>query len=404
MFRTVAYPRKAVAAPTVALACFLAVVVAWAAPVNAGGKSTAPSTTWMQLADARKGAADRLFLKAIKLYRAGDLAGAAENFEMGLSIDPENPVAHFYFAETLSDMKRGKDAIAHYRKAAELAPGSEEGIIASLKLKKQAKKLAPGRVFKDCDVCPEMVIVPAGKFMMGSTDAEQAWAKGKDRFHMGMTLSSEAPRHEVILRASFAVGRYEVTIGQWRECLSAGACVKPPDPIFSTFDTADPQLPVVDVSWQAARAYMNWLSKRTGQSYRFLSEAEWEYAARAGTTTAYNVGRDIDMSQANFHGGPGVAGTTSLSKSVGQFKPNAFGIFDVHGSVAELVEDCWHWNYEGALSDGSAWTKGGDCNSRVVRGGSSVNGRGPIRSASRSFTSPAGPMNFIGFRVARDLD
>ncbi|MDP7548054.1 MAG: SUMF1/EgtB/PvdO family nonheme iron enzyme [Alphaproteobacteria bacterium] len=377
-----------------------------------GGGVNHRETRWLQVADAKSNAADRLFLKAIKLYRAGDLEGAAEHFEMGLTINPENPVAHFYFAETLSDMKRDKDAIAHYRKAATLAPGSEEGIIAGLKLKNLAKKSAPGRVFKDCDDCPEMVIVPAGSFMMGSTEPERAWAvrnintrilgKGLEEYQKRDFDEHEEPQHKVMLRYSFTVGRYEISVGQWRACVSDGACKKLPDGIGFTFDSASPDLAVDSVKWQTAKTYTNWLSKRTGRRYRLLSEAEWEYVARAGTSTAFNVGADINTDQANFSDSQ--VSYNRRSKTVGQFKANAFGVFDVHGNVAEWVEDCWHSSYEGAPTDGSAWTTGDMCDQKVIRGGSKINGQGKIRSAARGLGFVNSQVGGSGFRVARDLD
>ena len=242
----------------------------------------------------------------------------------------------------------------------------------------------PGDTFRDCGDCPELVVVPSGSFMMGSPSGESG------------RYDDEGPQHRVTFDRAFAVGVYEVTFGEWDACVSDGRCggYHPDD---EGWDRG--RHPVINVSWDDAKAYVKWLSGKTGKQYRLLSESEWEYVARAGTTTAYHTGRTISVSQANYDGNN--YGTVP----VGEFAPNGFGLYDVHGNVWEWVEDCWHDTYVGAPSDGSAWTSGGNCRYRVLRGGSWYNDPQTLRSAYRNWNS-TGYRYFItiGFRVARTLD
>jgi formylglycine-generating enzyme required for sulfatase activity len=260
-----------------------------------------------------------------------------------------------------------------------------------------------GDVFRDCAVCPEMTVVPAGTFVMGSPDSEAG------RF------AHEQPQHTVTLERAFAVGRFEVTFAEWDACLAAGGCLghKPKDK-----DWGRGNRPVMNVSWKQARAFTDWLRQSTGKPYRLLTEAEWEYAARAGTTTARfwgNASKDA-CRFANVHD------RTSLSVNgydwphhncydgyaqtapVGRFEANAFGLYDMLGNVWEWTEDCWHARYDGAPDSGAAWTAGGRCDLRVSRGGGwDVVPRG-VRSANRDAASMATRDDDIGFRVARSLD
>ena len=162
--------------------------------------------------------------------------------------------------------------------------------------------------------------------------------------------------------------------------------------------------PVIDVNWDNAKAYVRWLSRRTGKSYRLLSEAEWEYAARAGTAGPFHTGSTISTNQATYTYGAGREGLyREKTVPVGSFPANVFGLYDVHSNVWERAEDCWHSSYRGASVGGSAWTSGGDCGKRVLRGGSWNNQPGNLRSAFRH-GNPAGDRSFsIGFRVARTL-
>jgi formylglycine-generating enzyme required for sulfatase activity len=190
--------------------------------------------------------------------------------------------------------------------------------------------LKPGDIFKECDNCPEMVVVPSGSFMMGSP----VW----QTYHRG----NESPRHSVTISKPFAVGRFAVTFDEWDACVADGGCKwKPAD------RWGRGRQPVIHVSWDDAKAYATWLSGKTGKTYRLLSEAEREYVARAGTTTPYWWGASISTSQANYN--------SSKTVPVDSFQPNPWGLYQVHGNVWEWVEDCYNDTYIGALSDGSAW-------------------------------------------------
>ena len=218
----------------------------------------------------------------------------------------------------------------------------------------QTASRRPGEVFRDCGECPEMVVIPAGEFMMGSPDSEP----GRD--------ADEGPLRRVRIGYPLAVGKFEVTFAEWDACVSAGGCNhRPNDKGWGRGSR-----PVVVVNWGDAQAYVKWLSRTTGQRYRLLSESEWEYAARAGTTTPLHTGSRITTAQANFSGNQTVP--------VGRFGANLFGLHDMHGNVWEWVEDCWNRSYAGAPSDGSAW-RSGECSRRVLRGGSWVLGPTSLR-------------------------
>jgi formylglycine-generating enzyme required for sulfatase activity len=176
---------------------------------------------------------------------------------------------------------------------------------------------APGAAFRDCPECPEMVVVAAGSFQMGSAD-DQAGHQ-----------PDESPRHEVRIGAPFAVGKFEVTFAEWDACVADGGCdgFAPDDQHWGRGTR-----PVVDVSWEETKSYVDWLSRKTGSQYRLLTEAEWEYAARGGTTTPWSFGNAIDDGMANF--------AADKTVPVGSYKPNGFGIFDMHGNVWEWVQDC----------------------------------------------------------------
>ena len=251
----------------------------------------------------------------------------------------------------------------------------------------------PGSRFRDCAECPEMVVVPAGKYEMGSPSSEVG------------RYDDEGPVHRVTIGEPFAVGVYEVTFEEWQQCTNEGGCngYRP-----YTMDHCGPRsMPVVRVSWKDAQAYVLWLSSRTAKQYRLLSESEWEYMARAQTDAPFHTGPTISTNQANYNGyrvyGSGVRGKSRLCTTpVGSFQPNAFGVYDVHGNVWEWVEDCWNEDYIGALSDGSAWATG-DCRRRVLRGGSWESGPEDVRAATRSWAIPELRMPDYGLRVARTL-
>jgi formylglycine-generating enzyme required for sulfatase activity len=258
--------------------------------------------------------------------------------------------------------------------------------------------LKPKDVFKECDKCPEMVVAPAGSFMMGAADAEQERAAEDGGLR-------EGPQHNVAIARQFAVGRFAVTFEQWDACVADGGCngYKPADQGWGR-----EQRPVVNISWNDAKAYIAWLSKKTGKTYRLLTEAEREYVARAGTTTPFWWGNTISTGQANYDGsyvyGGGSKGIfRGMTFPVDSFEPNPFGLFQVHGNVLEWVEDCQHETYQGAPADGSAWATGGDCSRRLMRGGGWSFDPRDLRSAARYSTVPDRRVLVNGFRLARTL-
>jgi formylglycine-generating enzyme required for sulfatase activity len=237
----------------------------------------------------------------------------------------------------------------------------------------------PGEIFKDCADCPELVVVPSGDFVMGSNDTPY-----------------EKPEHPVAIRNPFAIGRREVTFAEWDQCADAGACKHRPD----DHGWGRGDRPVINVSWDDAKLYLAWLSQRTGQRYRLPSEAEWEYAARAGTRTPFWWGRDAGAARAQCEGcGSPASRQTSPAAS---FRPNGFGLYDTAGNAAEFVEDCWNDNYRNAPKDAAAWT-GGDCHLRVLRGGNFTSKPADVRSSARFRYDSDVRYYANGFRAARDL-
>jgi formylglycine-generating enzyme required for sulfatase activity len=249
------------------------------------------------------------------------------------------------------------------------------------------RALKPGNSFRECAKdCPEMVVVPAGEFMMGSS------ADDVDHYE------NEGPLHRVTIAQPLAVSKFEVTFEQWDTCVVLGGCAH-----LSDSNMGRGTRPVINVSWEHARQYVAWLAKMTGRPYRLLSEAEWEYAARAGTTTAYSWGDELGKNNANCNG-CGSEWDGRQTAPVGSFAPNQFDLYDMHGNVWEWVEDCLHTNYEGAPNDGSAWIAQGDCNNRVIRGGSWVSYPVGLRSALRFWFSADDHGTDLGFRIARTLN
>jgi formylglycine-generating enzyme required for sulfatase activity len=240
--------------------------------------------------------------------------------------------------------------------------------------------------FKECDKCPEMVVVPAGEFRMGSPAAE----KGRD--------IDEGPQHTVVIPKPFAVARFELTFDEWDACVADGGCNgrKPGDQGWGR-----ERQPVINVSWDDATNYLSWISRKTGKTYRLLTEAEWEYAARAGSKTAYYWGEQIGINNANCDG-CGSKWDNQKTSPVGSFAANAFGLYDMAGNIWEWMQDCYHPNYEGATTDGLAWISE-DCSRRVIRGGSWISIPPILRSAGRFWNHGDSRGNLLGFRVARTL-
>jgi formylglycine-generating enzyme required for sulfatase activity len=261
----------------------------------------------------------------------------------------------------------------------------------------QSKCLTPQQVFTDCEACPEMVVVPAGGFVMGSP------AKEKDR------KSDEGPQHQVTFNAPLAVGKFEVTYRQFNEfvkdthyngvksCWSWVGTDWKDTAGRSYLDTGFAQTdfhPVACVNWPDAQAYLTWLSKKTNAHYRLLTEAEWEYAARAGTSSVFPSRNSLTPKQANFNN------KKKATMAVGSFSANAFGLFDMAGNVWEWTEDCYEDSYKNADPSGKA-TNGGNCD-RVVRGGGWSNNQAQqLRSACRAFGTATDRADLVGFRVAR---
>ncbi len=257
---------------------------------------------------------------------------------------------------------------------------------------KEESRLLPGDVFRECKLdCPSMVVVPAGAFVMGDEQDEDDGTR---------------PRHRVVFDRPFAVGRTEVTVAHVDLHTRAGACGGPRPPV-------DVRKPANFVSWDGAQTYVQWLSRMTGRRYRLLSESEWEYVARAGSQTRYAWGDSIGVSRAHCQTCGGAfdshaideGGYSHFGAPAGWFAPNAFGIFDVHGNVWELVQDCWHSSYAGAPSDGSAWMAEdhGACSRVVLRGGGMFGSPERIRAIVRDRVERTVNRPDIGFRVARDL-
>jgi formylglycine-generating enzyme required for sulfatase activity len=275
-------------------------------------------------------------------------------------------------------------------------------------------------VFKECDKCPELVVVPAGSFTMGSPSTET----GRE--------SAESPQHLVTLARPFAVARFEVTIDQFAEFVRdsgyepASKCwanqrgkweLRTDRSWRSPGYAQAGSHPVACIGWDDAKAYATWLSRKTGKTYRLLTEAEWEYAARAGTTTRFYFG-DNESAVCGYGNGadqsvkrtvPGASGWQvapcndgfAYTAPVGSFAPNGFGLYDMHGNVWEWIEDCGNGNYIGAPADGSAWMSG-DCGSRILRGGAWPMNPSLLRLAYR-YKANGDPGDAAGIRIARTL-
>jgi formylglycine-generating enzyme required for sulfatase activity len=248
------------------------------------------------------------------------------------------------------------------------------------------RALKPLASFRECAKdCPEMIVISAGSFMMGSPAT-----KGP---------ANELPQHPVTIAKPFAVSRFDVTFADWDACVSVGGC--PQEGRAGDAGWGRGTRPVIYVSWDDAQQYVAWFSKMTGKTYRLLTEAEWEYAARASTTTAYYWGDEIGRGNANCNG-CGSQWDDRQTSPVGSFKPNAFGLYDMAGNVFQWVQDCYHENYNDAPAESSPWITG-DCKERVVRGGS-WNGVPPyLRSATRSGGTIDTRGVDVGFRVGRTL-
>jgi formylglycine-generating enzyme required for sulfatase activity len=262
---------------------------------------------------------------------------------------------------------------------------------------------AVGKEFKDCSDCPIMVMLPQQSFMMGAPETETA----KEPF--------DGPQHKVTISYPIAVGKFEVTYADWDACRIDGGCARVPREACRIEMGCTPtqqltserhRMPVTDISWFDALEYVKWLSTKTGGTYRLLTEAEWEYAARGGAKTTYPWGEKVKRSNANYGMdkccGPQIEGDDKweLSSPVGTFKPNGFGIYNVAGNVWEWTQDCWNDTHADAPTDGSA-REAGLCHLHVIKGGSWASLPQRLRPAFRQATAAVDRDNFIGFRIAR---
>lgn len=292
--------------------------------------------------------------------------------------------------EPVDEAEDEKPAASDGERASALDPDSLTRLI-----KETAADGPPGRVageiFRDCDLCPEMTTIPAGSFAMGSPAGERSRQR------------TEGPAKEVAIARPFALGVREVTFEEWAACASDGGCAgrRPEDHGWGRG-----RRPVIDVSWRDAAAYAQWLSEKTGETYRLPSEAEWEYAARAGAQTPFSFGESVAPSQANFDGSLAYGAARGVNRrrpvEVGSFEANGFGLFDMHGNVWEWVADCWSPSHEGRPDDGSA--RGGACDRRVLKGGAWNSGGWRLRAGHRIGKNEAAREYDNGFRVLRELD
>lgn len=264
-----------------------------------------------------------------------------------------------------------------------LSADGRTGYVAADRLKPAEVPAAPatagaGQPVTDCPDCPEMVPLPAGSFEMGANEF----------------FEFEKPVHTVTLARGFLMGRREVTLREWQACVAAGGC-----PRAGAGASTDPNHPVTDVTWSEARGYAEWLSRRSGKRYRLPTEAEWEYAARAGTKMTYPWGPTLVRERATCQG----CNATPVRQTtpVGSYPANGFGLFDMAGNAAEWVEDCWFDSYKGAPADGSA-RLATPCRERVLRGGAFANDPRYLRSAARFKYDAEVRYYANGFRVARD--
>ena len=292
-----------------------------------------------------------------------------------------------------------------------------DGLLVSVAMSSEKPCIKPGsgKSFKDCPDCPEMVVVPPGSFMMGSPENEPE--------RQNLQVGTETPQHKVSIAEAFAVGRFHITRGEFARFAkttgynTTGGCYSLTGSEWRNNRTAswqspgfpqDDTHPVVCVNWEDIKAYVAWLAEQTGKNYRLLSEAEYEYAARAGSTTPFWWGATISPDLANYNGNNAYAGGLKGSYraetvSVQSFSPNPWGLYHVSGNAWTWTKDCWHDNYLGAPSDGSAWMTG-ECRSRVIRGGSWNSPPASLRGASRTWIDPGTRGNSNGFRVARPLN
>ena len=269
-------------------------------------------------------------------------------------------------------------------------------------------------VFRDCPDCAEMVMIPAGRFVMGSTPAEGIFVEGPD-VHLGYL---GAPQHEVTVKP-FAIGKYDVTRGEFAAFVAAtgyDAARCKPDDVLAPEAVLTDRHPAICVGWRDAQVYIKWMSAKTGKPYRLASEAEWEYAARGGTATPWFWGEDrfqacdfansADLSMRDAmkdHSGTELCRDGQpFASPVGAFRPNGWGLYDMAGDVWQWTADCWHPSYDGAPADGSAWMEG-SCDKHPIRGGAWNANVYHIRPGNRNWGPVDDRSDRTGFRLAMTL-
>jgi formylglycine-generating enzyme required for sulfatase activity len=315
-----------------------------------------------------------VFEDAYELQRAGKLEEAVARYEEGLTSDPNNAQAHLYLGEAYRGLKEWARAAREYQRAIELDADGHTGQQAKKRLE-TVPAVAPAIVELLSSIESSMVIIPAGTFQMG------------DRSKSGN--ADELPAHKVTMR-SFHLASVPVTFEQYDVYAGDTARTLPDDRGWGR-----QKHPVIGVSWDAANAFITWLNKQGTRRYRLPSEAEWEYAARAGSTA----------DAAEFSGPAGDASqdpdADERTRPVGQGQPNPWGLYDMVGGVVEWLQDCYQEDYHGAPGDGSAWLAG-DCSRRVERGGPVSKDSSALRFSTRHWHVETFRFGLRGFRLARD--
>ena len=336
--------------------------------------------------------ADRYLVEAEQLIAKKDYGAALELMNKIVALQQEHnftlpDVFHFKYAELALSAGSFRAAIDSVNKY--LGTAGREGkfywealeLLVAAEQKEQRRKQEEARQKQFHPILPEMVVIPGGRFRMGCVS-------GRD------CQDDERPVHEVRVE-SFEISKYEVTFEEYDRFTAATGRKRADDEGWGRG-----RRPVINVSWRDAVAYVEWLSARTGKRYRLPSEAEWEYAVRAGTETAYSWGNKIGRNRANCYG-CGSQWDGKQTAPVGSFSANAWGLHDMHGNVWERVQDCWNGNYQGTPRDGSAWERG-DCSRRVLRGGSWNSSPPWVLRAANRFRSRVRNSSY-GFRVARTI-
>lgn len=324
----------------------------------------------------RKQEAAAQLLRAVDVERVKAVQGELKR--IGYALEPSGEV----------DLHT-RAALRNYQRGARLAASEQisDTLLAHLKTARTKPLPKPGESFKDCATCPEMVVIAAGAFEMGSTQGE----------------AHEQPVRIVSFKRPFALGRYELTWDEYQVCIDAGACSGLGDQGWGKG-----RRPVIQVSWDDAQHYIDWLNRTHAETYRLPSEAEWEYAARAGSQAHYGWGSGISHEQANYGADVCCDGRIDgrdvwrHTSPVGAFDASALGLHDLHGNVAEWTQDCWNDTYKHAPTDGSAWLSG-DCSIRVLRGGSWEDSPNLLRAAVRNWDGHAVRSATVGFRLAKDF-